>query len=84
MNNTTNTDTTDTRSLVFTLAITPDEFLRLYQGTVRNVVTKASNGQTVRFPANILRPFVTRDGVQGTFRISFDAKGKLTDIDKLG
>lgn len=77
------TSNTTTKSLVFTLAITPDEFLRLYQGTARNVVTRATNGQTVRFPANILRPFVTRDGVRGRFRISFDAYGKLIAIDKI-
>ena len=77
------TSNTTTKSLVFTLAITPDEFLRLYQGTARNVVTRATNGQTVRFPANILRPFVTRDGVRGRFRISFDVNGKLISVDKI-
>ena len=78
------TTNTPTKSLVVKLAIAPDEFVRLYQGSARDVLARATNGQTVRFPANILRSFVTRDGVRGRFRISFDANGKLVAIDKIG
>lgn len=73
----------DTKSLVVNLAIEADEFVRLYKGTARDVVARATNGQTVRFPANILRPFVTHDGVRGRFKISFNANGKLIAIDRL-
>lgn len=72
-----------TKSVVVKLTIEADEFLRLYKGTARDVLARATNGQTVRFPANILRPFVTREGVRGRFKISFDATGKLIAIDKI-
>ena len=71
------------RSLLINLAISADEFVRLYQGRVTDVVAKASNGQTVRFPANILRPHVLRDGVQGRFRLSFDGAGKFLAIERV-
>lgn len=73
-----------TSSVVVNLAIDADEFLRLYKGTARDVLARATNGQTVRFPANILRPFVTREGVHGRFKITFNANGKLIAIDKFG
>lgn len=73
----------ETKLLVVKLAIEADEFVRLYKGTARSVVARATNGKTVRFPANILRPFVTRDGVRGRFKITFNASGKLIAIDKL-
>ena len=71
-----------TKSVVVKLDIKADEFLRLYKGTARDVFATATNGQKVRFPANILRPFVTRDGVRGRFKITFSANGKLIAIDK--
>ncbi len=73
----------DTRSLVINLAIEADEFVRIYKGTARDVVARATSGQTVRFPANILKPFVAHAGVHGRFKITFNANGKLIAIDKL-
>lgn len=73
----------DTRSLMVDLAIDAEEFLRFYKGAARTVVVTAVNGQTVRFPANILKPFVAHNGVHGRFEITFSANGKLIAIDKL-
>lgn len=67
--------------IVVSLNIPAEEYVRLYTGTVRDVQTHARNGQSVRFPAAILRPFVTRAGVHGDFRIRFDAQGKFVAID---
>ncbi|MEL7447950.1 MAG: DUF2835 domain-containing protein [Pseudomonadota bacterium] len=71
-----------TRSLDITLAINADDFVRLYQGRAVNVVARASNGQTVQFPAGVLRRHVTRDGVQGRFRLFFDGNGKFVSIER--
>ena len=71
------------KSVVVKLAIEADEFLRLYKGSARDVLARATNGQTVRFPANILKPFVAHDGVHGRFKITFNVNGKLIAIDKL-
>jgi len=47
------------------------------------VAAETIDGKTVHFPANILRPFVTHDGVQGTFAIYFDDNNKFKDIKRL-
>lgn len=78
------TNNADTKSLVVNLAIEAEEFVRLYKGTARDVVARAANGQTVRFPANILKPFVAHNGVHGRFKITFNVNGKLIAIDKFG
>lgn len=70
-------------TVVVDLAIPADEFVRLYRGTARDVHAHTREGRSVRFPANILRPFVTRDGVHGRFRIRFDPRGKFVAIDAL-
>jgi len=50
---------------------------------VREVQARSTDGRSIRFPANILRPFVTQAGIHGAFRIRYDDKGKLQGIDKL-
>lgn len=71
------------QSLVVALAIPADELLRYYKGSARHVVATAENGQTLQFPANILRDLVTHDGVYGRFRIDFDERGRFREITRL-
>lgn len=68
------------RSLVVDIHIAAEDYLTLYQGMARDVVANARDGRVVRFPANILRDFVTHDGVHGTFLIFFDDDNKFKDI----
>lgn len=69
--------------ILVSLTIDKNEFMRLYQGSARTVVTRATDGRTVRFPANILRPFLLHNGISGTFRITFNDEGKYQGIEKL-
>jgi hypothetical protein len=69
--------------LIVDLRISADEYLRLYRGEVESVVARARDGRRVRFPAGALRRFVTRDGINGTFRIRYDVNGRLSGIDRL-
>ncbi len=66
------------------LNISPERFQAYYQGVVESVVTTASDGRTVKFPARVLRTFLTYQGVQGTFEITFDAKMKFQGIRRAG
>ena len=70
------------KSLVLRLAIRKDELLRLYSGDARAVIAVAENGQTVRFPANILREYVDHDGVHGRFRIALAEDGKFSALSR--
>ncbi len=64
------------------LAISADEYVKVYAGSAKNVLASSSNGQTVRFPANVLRPFVSHDGIFGSFVIRYQSDGKFVDIRK--
>lgn len=62
------------------LNISPERFQSYYQGIVESVVATTSDGRTVQFPARVLRPFLSYQGVQGTFEITFDAMLKFQTI----
>lgn len=64
----------------FRLNLTAAEFLAFYKGTAREVVTKALDGRTVRFPASVLRPYVLHDGVCGVFALRYDDTHKFTEL----
>ncbi|WP_299181835.1 DUF2835 domain-containing protein [uncultured Neptuniibacter sp.] len=71
------------KSITVDLSISSEKYLKLYQGVAQSVLTRASDGRSVRFPAKILRPFLLRDGIHGRFRIIFDNKGKYQAIEKI-
>ena len=62
------------------LNISPERFQAYYQGVVESVVATASDGRTVKFPARVLRPFLSYRGVQGTFEITCDGNMKFQSI----
>lgn len=69
--------------IIVDIAISPDEWVKLYQGLATDVRTTARDGRTVRFPARILSRFFLRDGIHGSFRIVFDDRGKFSAIERL-
>ena len=69
--------------LIVRLNIDRDKYLSWYQGAVKIVSAVTVDGQSVHFPANILRPFVTHEGVEGTFAIYFDDNKKFKEIKRL-
>lgn len=69
--------------LLIDLNISSDEYLKNYQLPGAVVVGRSRDGRSVRFPANILRPYVSRSGVIGSFIITFDQAGKFTGLMKV-
>ncbi|SHK61138.1 Protein of unknown function [Marinobacter antarcticus] len=69
--------------IIVDISISPDEWIKLYQGVATDVNTKARDGRSVRFPARILSRFYLQDGVRGSFRILFDDSGKFSSIERL-
>ena len=65
------------------LNIKPAAFQSYYEGRVATIATMSDDGKRLRFPASILRPFVTHEGVVGHFILHTDDKGKLISIDRL-
>ncbi|GAA3979418.1 DUF2835 domain-containing protein [Allohahella marinimesophila] len=70
-------------TLVLDLSISPDEFLRVYQGHAKAVSAQSIDGRRVQFPAAVLRPFLLHDGIQGRFEIHFDGDHKFAGIRRL-
>jgi hypothetical protein len=68
------------RTIIVRLNIDSEELLKLYRGSAREVVARSLDGQNVRFPAEVLKPFVTHNGVQGQFALVVDASNKLIDL----
>ena len=66
--------------ILFSLNLTAEEYLPYYQGVVQNVQVISHDGRTLRFPANVLRPFVTHDGIKGTFMLEYDQHNKFKGI----
>ncbi len=48
------------------------------------MIVRAHDGRIVQFPARHLRPFVSREGVFGEFRLRVDGNGRLLSLDRVG
>ncbi|SFR41921.1 Protein of unknown function [Marinobacter daqiaonensis] len=71
------------QEIIVDIAISPDEWIKLYQGTATDVHARARDGRSVRFPARILSRFYLRDGIRGSFRILFDEQGRFKNVERL-
>jgi len=65
------------------LRISAEKLLFYYKGDARHVIAKSTDGKTIQFPIEILRPFITRAGITGEFVIRYDDDNKLVDIKKI-
>lgn len=65
------------------ISLPADEFLRVYQGTANRVLLYSREGKSVSLPAGRLQPFLTREGVYGSFELVFDGQGKFISLRKL-
>jgi len=72
------------RNVTISISISTQDYLAHYQGTVKEVVARSSDGRNIRFPSTILQPFVSHEGISGTFVIRFDDNNKFQDIQKIG
>lgn len=68
----------------FDLHIDTERLKAYYQGVAKSIQVRDHDGRLVRFPANAVRPYVTRDGVHGTFELEFDDRSnRLMALRKL-
>lgn len=70
-------------TLIVDLYISAEDYLRHYQGSVRQVSCEARDGRRVRFPTAILQRFVTHNGIQGSFKLEVDDDFKLIGIRRI-
>lgn len=65
------------------LELSAETCLAHYEGRVGQVMARSLDGRRVVFPAEALRRVVGRDGVHGTFRLSFTPEGRFLSIARL-
>lgn len=71
------------REYRFHLAISAEQYLAYYEGVARAVVVTLASGQRLQFPAESLRPFVSREGVYGEFVMRVDGHNRLQGIERI-
>ena len=64
----------------FRLSLSAQHYLAYYRGAASKVAATAVDGRRVQFPAEHLRPFVTRDGIHGEFILEFDADNRFVAL----
>lgn len=67
----------------FSLNLTYDQFLTVYQGIAKNVSTLADDGRRIQFPAGNIQSFLTKQGIQGYFEMELTAQNKFIGIRKI-
>jgi hypothetical protein len=67
----------------FHLNISPEKYLDYYRGAAQQVVAHCHNGLIVKFPASLLRQFVTAAGIQGDFVLTCEDNLKSPDLQRL-
>jgi len=67
----------------FHLNIEANEIKKYYQGRAHSIFVEASNGLKIQFPANLILPYVTREGVKGNFILEYQISGKAKSLRRL-
>ena len=70
-------------SLIVDINLPREEYQKVYQSYVRQVRAVARTGESVRFPISVLQPFLTHNGISGSFRIIFDDQNKFVGIEMI-
>lgn len=69
--------------IIFNLAISAEAFLAVYKGHAKNISTIAVDGRRLEFSAEKIKPFLSRDGIYGTFEMEITAEHKFLAIKRL-
>ena len=72
------------QELIIDLALPAERYLAWYRGQAGRVMMRSRDGRSVSLPAHHLRPFLTHEGVHGSFVMRFTDEGKLVSLERLG
>ena len=71
------------QQLILDLALPAERYLAWSQGRAERVSMVSRDGRRVSLPAHHLRPFLTHQGVYGSFVLQFTDEGKLIKLERL-
>ena len=73
----------EVKQFQFHINISSSQYLEYYRGAVRYVHVQCADGTTVQFPAALLKPYVTLDGIHGDFVLLCDDRFKGAELRRL-
>ena len=73
----------DRQFIRFSLKLTYDQYLSVYQGVAKNVSVMADDGRRIQFPAGNIQSFLTKQGIQGYFEMVVTAQNKFIGIRRI-
>ncbi len=71
------------QSILFSLDLSYDQFLKVYQGTAKNISVMADDGRRIVFPARNIQSFLTKNGIKGYFEMTLTAENKFISLKKI-
>jgi hypothetical protein len=67
----------------FTLQLSYDQYLQVYQGTAKNISVIADDGRRIAFPARNIQSFLTKEGISGYFEMTLTTENKFISVKKI-
>ena len=67
----------------FSLQLSYDQYLQVYQGAAENVSVLADDGRRIAFPARNIQSFLTKEGIAGYFEMELTAANKFVCVKKI-
>lgn len=71
------------QKLIVDVALPAERYLAWYRGQAGRVLMHARDGRSISLPAHHLRPFLSHEGVYGSFVLSFTEDGKLVSLERM-
>lgn len=71
------------QQLIVDLALPAERYLAWYRGQAGRVLMYARDGRSISLPAHHLRPFLSHEGVYGSFVLTFTGEGRLVSLERL-
>jgi len=68
---------------LFSVRLSYDQLLPIYNGGADKIVVRDVTGRTIELPADRFKPFLTREGINGHFRLLTESSGKFYSLTRL-
>ena len=72
------------QELIIDVALPAERYLAWYRGQAKRVLMRSRDGRSISLPAHHLQPFLTHEGVYGSFVMRFTSEGKMVSLERLG
>ncbi len=69
--------------ILFSINMPTETYRQYYKGQVNMVQVRSLDGQNLRFPAAVLRPYLGHAGISGLFELEFDENRRFVSLQRL-